>query len=198
MSLTSLLCAAGAAMAPVRLGSAGASISTYGGRSVDERLQAALDALPLQEVGATRSARSAVWISHENQRGFDVNLFELTAAQTLSGRRVEKLSWSPWTGELLLVHPPQRHASARGAHAPEDCVRAILLHERRLLLLRPVWPLWARQPSDPRFGPEAAAASLDAQLDAAAMLRARGAAAWDIELNTTNSILEELTGRRGW
>jgi hypothetical protein len=198
MTLTTLLCTAGAALTPVRLGPAGASLPSYNGRPPDDRLQAALGVLPLHAMGRRPAVQSEVWISPENQRGFDVDLLDLTGAKTTHGRRVEKMSWSPWTGELLLVHPPQRHATARGAHAPEDCVRAILLHERRLILLRPVWPLWARRPVDAGFGPEAAAASIDAQLDTAAMLRTRGAAAWDIELNTTNAILEELTGRRGW
>jgi len=111
---------------------------------------------------------------------------------------IEKFSWNPVTGEILFVTPPMLHATERGRAPFDDYVRAIVLHDRRKVLFRPFWPSWLRKTPYDTFDEEAAAVSMDAQWHAKEMVEAHGGAGWDIELNTNNRMLAEMTGRRHW
>lgn len=115
------------------------------------------------------------------------------------GRPVEKLSWCARTGELLFVHPPQQHRTARGTRPFDDYVRIIVLHELRLLCARPCWPTWARPHPDATFDARAAWVSTVLQLQArTVLLPPESRDGWCFELNINNRRLEHLTGRRGW
>ena len=132
-----------------------------------------------------------------NIGGFDYDREDILATRSW-GNPIEKFSWNPVTGEILFVHPPQQHVSAHGWAEFDDYVRAIVLHDQRKVLFRPFWPTWMRRTPYDRFDEEAAAVSFDAQWHAKEMVEAHGGAGWDIELNTNNAALTEMTGRRNW
>jgi len=111
---------------------------------------------------------------------------------------IEKFSWNPVTGELLLIHPPQQHASIQGDAPFDDYVRAIILRNQKKVLFRPFWPTWMRKSLYDSFDQEAAAVSFDAQWQAKEMVEAHGGQNWEIEMNTNNKALAEMTGRRNW
>jgi len=132
----------------------------------------------------------------------NIRMFEYDPEDILATRSgkdpVEKFSWNPVTGEILFVHPPQQHATAKGDADFDDYVRAIVLHRQRKVLFRPFWPTWMRRTPYDRFDEEAAAVSFDAQWHAKEMVESHGGAGWDIEMNTNNRALAEMTGRRTW
>jgi len=116
------------------------------------------------------------------------------------GRPLEKLSWCPQSGEILFVHPPQQHMTARGSRPFDDYVRLIVLREWNLVCARPCWPSWVRVDGNHR--PDAAALRISTvlQLQAWRVLVCPQAPPerWHFELNVNNARLQALTGRTGW
>lgn len=113
------------------------------------------------------------------------------------GKRLVKFSWEPRTGETLLIPPGQQHASVEGEHPFDDYLRGIVLHEQRIIALRPYWPASARASVYAGFGPDDAERSYDAQAACErALLQAHPAnpSEWTYRYNITNPALEELTG----
>ena len=137
-----------------------------------------------------------VHLNPANAAAFDIPAGDLLDARSHDGRRIEKFSYNPKTGEVLLIHAPQRHATARGDAPPDDYVRGIVLHAARLVLLRPFLPTWAAHLGASRsFDP---LRSFDAHLRTRAAIRARAGNPWGFFLNATNAILTAHTGRRDW
>jgi hypothetical protein len=184
---------------PIRFGRDGrASIPDYACAPADPQVRDDLAAVdPAAWSGATAFPEVAR-PNPTNAAGFRLDPDDLPNARAASGDRIETFAWNPTTGELLLVHPPQVHATARGEAPFDDYVRAILLHGHRTVLFRPFWPTWIRRSSYDPFDARAAEVSLDAQRAARSLVAARGGADWEFELNTTNRILTERTGRRDW
>ena len=116
------------------------------------------------------------------------------------GRPLEKLSWCARSGEILFVHPPQQHMTARGSRPFDDYVRLIVLRERKLVCARPCWPGWVRVAGAHR--PDAAALRISTVLQLQAwrvLVRPQAPSArWCFELNIHNARLRDLTGRGGW
>jgi len=138
-----------------------------------------------------------VWPNSSKLDGFEYDAGNILATRSW-GRPIEKFSWNPVTGELLFVHPLQQHAFARGTADFDDYVRAIVLHGQRTVLFRPFWPTWMRHTPYHVFDEEAAAVSLDAQWCAMTMVEVHDGTGWDFEMNTNNTALAEMTGRRNW
>ena len=137
-----------------------------------------------------------VHLNPANAAAFDIPAADLLDARSQDGRRIEKFSYNPQTGEVLLIHAPQRHATARGDAPPDDYVRGIVLHAARLVLLRPFLPTWAARLGAGRsFDP---LRSFDAHLRTRAAIRARASHDWGYFFNATNAILTAHTGRRDW
>jgi hypothetical protein len=175
----------------------GVSVPIYDSDPVDPQIHA--DAVGLVHVARstprfTTSARP----NQSNAAGFDVDMADILATRSRNGDLIEKFSWNPVTGEILFVHRPQAHATSKGDAPFDDYVRAIVLHDRRKVLFRPFWPTWLRRTPYDTFDEEAAAVSFDAQWHAKEMVEAHGGRGWDIEMNTNNRALTEMTGRRNW
>lgn len=176
----------------------GVSLPSYAGVDVDPAMQLDLARATKVARGSSYRFTLAVRINTSNVSGFNVNPKNILEAKSSTGDLVEKFSWNPVTGEILFVHPPQQHATAQGSDPFDDYVRAIVLHDRRRVLFRPFWPTWLRTTPYAEFDEEAAAVNFDAQWHAKEMVEAHGGAGWDIEMNTNNRALAELTGRRNW
>jgi hypothetical protein len=139
-----------------------------------------------------------VKLNPSNADRFNVDLDDILATTNLAGKPIEKFSWNPVTGELLLIHPLSNHASQKGASPFDDYVRGIILHKQNKVLFRPFWPTWVKKTPYDRFDEEAAAISFDAQWQAKEMIERHGGRGWNIEMNTNNRQLQEMTGRRNW
>jgi len=186
---------------PVRLDARGTcSLTAYPGRTQrteEASLLGWYGPLPIaSDVDLPELAASVVTVSGNAER-FQATETPLRA--TSVGRGIEKLSWCPRTGELLFVHPPLQHRTARGTHPFDDYVRLIVLTPLRLVCARPCWPSWLRSGSAPRLDAAALRASTVLQLQARRVLLATPSdVSWAFELNIDNRRLEHLTGRRGW
>lgn len=132
-------------------------------------------------------------IRPETQAHFSVDGGVLGAVHR-DGARLIKFSWEPRTGETLLVTPGLQHATAEGAHPFDDYLRAIVLHDHRIVAFRPYWPQWARASVYAEFGADDAERSYDAQLACEKALVAAGTRGWTFRFNITNIALESLTG----
>ena len=176
----------------------GVSIPSYAGMGADPVMQMDLARATLVARASSYRFTTAVRINASNAAGFDVNPKNILETKSTTGDLIEKFSWNPVTGEVLFVHPPQQHVTAQGKDPFDDYVRAIVLHDRRRVLFRPFWPTWVRTSPYAEFDEEAAAVNFDAQWHAKEMVEAHGGAGWDIEMNTNNRALAELTGRRNW
>ena len=162
-----------------------------------------LDLAKVTDFSRPKVARSyrltnQVKLNSSNAARFNVDLDDLLATTSVGGKPIEKFSWNPVTGEILFIHAPQMHATAKGSSPFDDYVRGIILHDRKKVLFRPFWPTWMRKTPYDTFDDEAAAVSFDAQWEAKEMLERHGARGWNIEMNTNNRQLEEMTGRRNW
>lgn len=154
----------------------------------------------LSRVAWDRSAprfTTHVDLNAANASRFEVDPKNILAT-TAYGKPIEKFSWNPVTGEILFVYPPMQHATAQGRAPFDDYVRAIILHDRRKVLFRPFWPTWMQKSAYDTFDADAAGVSMDAQWHAKEMVEAHGGAGWDIEINTSNKMLAEMTGRYNW
>jgi len=175
-------------------GSGGVSIPPYG---------AAGDAVRADLSKVDRIARSSPRFTTRavpnptNVRQFEYDPNDILATRSW-GKPIEKFSWNPVTGEILFVHPPQQHATATGNAPFDDYVWGIILHDRRKVLFRPFWPTWMRSTPYDTFGEEEAAVSFDAQWHAKELIESHGGKGWDIEMNTSNRALAEMTGRYNW
>ena len=176
----------------------GVSIPSYAGMGADPVMQMDLAHATKVARGSSYRFTTAVRINASNAAGFSVNPKDILETRSSSGDLIEKFSWNPVTGELLFVHPPQQHATVQGKDPFDDYVRAIVLHDHRRVLFRPFWPTWVRTSPYAEFDDDAAAVNFDAQWHAKEMVEAHGGAGWDIEMNTNNRALAELTGRRNW
>lgn len=174
------------------------SIPSYAGVDVDPVIQMDLARAAKVARGSSYRFTNTVRINASNAAGFSVNPKNILETRSSSGDLIEKFSWNPVTGELLFVHPPQQHATVQGKDPFDDYVRAIVLHDHRRVLFRPFWPTWLRTSPYAEFDDEAAAVNFDAQWHAKEMVEAHGGANWDVEMNTNNRALAELTGRRNW
>jgi len=175
----------------------GVSVPIYDSAPVDPRVHA--DVVGLVHVArSTPRFTTAVRLNQSNAAGFDVDMTDILATRSRNGDLIEKFSWNPATGEILFVHRPQAHATSKGDAPFDDYVRAIVLHDRQKVLFRPFWPTWMRRTPYDTFDEEAAAVSFDAQWHAKEMVEAHGGRGWDIEMNTNNRALSEMTGRRNW
>ena len=150
------------------------------------------------KVARARRFTNQVKLNPSNADRFNVDLDDILATTNLAGKPIEKFSWNPVTGEILFIHAPMQHATAKGASPFDDYVRGIILHKQNKVLFRPFWPTWMRKTPYDRFDEEAAAVSFDAQWEAKEMIERHGGRGWNIEMNTNNRQLEEMTGRRYW
>ena len=140
---------------------------------------------------------TSLHLNSANADRFEVDPDDILNTKSF-GTPIEKFSWNPVTGEILFVFPPMQHATVQGRSPFDDYVRAIILRDRKKVLFRPFWPTWMRQTPYDTFDEEAAMVSMDAQWHAKEMVESHGGAGWDIELNTSNKMLTEMTGRRNW
>lgn len=113
------------------------------------------------------------------------------------GKLIEKFSWNPVTGELLLVPPPNQHAMVKGNAPFDDYVRGIILHGQKTVTFRPFWPTWQQQNSR-EFNQDAWEVSFDAQEAAEEVLKRHGGSGWTFQYNITNKALQDMTGRYRW
>jgi len=124
----------------------------------------------------------------------------LRATTTVGGRPtpLEKFSWNPKTGEFVFIRPDQNHSSARTKDPFDDYVRGVVLSDRGAVTLRPAMPSWLPgYPSDVdrRLARVVSAEVQEACKDA---LTADGSVGWSWQINITNVLLEEMTGRHRW
>ena len=140
-----------------------------------------------------------VKLNAANAARFNVDLDDILATTSVGGNPIEKFSWNPVTGEILFIHAPQQHATAKGSSPFDDYVRAIILRKQKKVLFRPFWPTWMRKSTYDTFDEEAGMVSFDAQWEAKEMVERHGGRGWNIEMNTNNRQLQEISGRRwGW
>jgi len=202
LSDPSLLLKTSGGLPPVRLDPSGRrSLATYAGYTpTADQLAMVGNAgrLPTPaDVGLPALATSMVPVASNAARFQNTE----TPIDALSfGRPIEKLSWCPLRGELLFVHPPQQHSTARGTCPFDDYVRLIVLHELSLVCARPCIPTWAPSDSGHRVTAAALQRSTVLQLQAwRVLVQAQDPAGrWHFELNIHNARLRALTGRGGW
>ena len=197
-TLTSFLDNFGIHNPPLRLSGSTFSIAPYPSEALNDPMRAALARVEDFSHPASEEAFSdAFHTISQNIDSFAWSGSILSA--TSHGRPIEKFSWCPRTGELLLVHPPNQHMTARGNQPFENVLRGIILHEARLITFRPFFPRWrwTKGPYTP-FDKSAARTSHAAQLHAITYLFDETKGGWDFELNINNERLFDLTGRGGW
>ena len=115
------------------------------------------------------------------------------------GRLVEKMSWNPLTGELLIVPPGQFHAAIKGKAPFDDYVRLVILHKLNKCTFRPFWPTWASKGAyDTPDQVEFFDLNMDAQEACEKALKAAGAKGWTFQYNVDNKALSEMTGQDRW
>lgn len=201
-SVPSLLLKTSGGLPPVRLDPLGRrSLASYAGFSpTADQLAMVGNAgrLPTPaDVGLPPLATSMVPVASNASR------FQHIEAPILArsfGRPIEKLSWCPRRGELLFVHPPQQHSTARGSCPFDDYVRLIVLHELDLVCARPCIPTWASSQGGHHVDAVALRRSTVLQLQAwrVVIQPHNQDKRWHFELNIHNARLRALTGRGGW
>lgn len=168
----------------------------------DPRMQ--LEFLALQEF--TRTARnnhptftSALKVNERSAQWWTYTEEDILGATNNNGKRMERFSWNPITGEFLFVPVGQQHAMARGDAPFDNYVRGLVFPNKKLVTMRFFWPTWIQkgaysQPDDP----DAVDVSYDAQDACEYMLKRHGANGWSFRGNITNQDLEEMTGEHRW
>jgi hypothetical protein len=115
---------------------------------------------------------------------------------------VERISWHPLTGEMLLSAKGESYHAHDihnfGSKPFDEYVRAIVLPDKKRVVVRPWWPF--NQSESMRLDPgEPEIISFEAQ-DALrrVLVRAGMPKSWTFEYDGTNTRLEQLTKRRNW
>ena len=193
--LASFLARWGGALPPLRVRADGAlSLDPAAAHGLPDALHADWAALGHPQL--SHAPHAPVKPNPTNAAAFSVPASAILDARSQDGRRIEKFSYNPQTGEALFIHAPQRHATARGEAPPDDYVRAIVLHADRLVLLRPFSPTWAAHLGPARaFDP---LRSFDAHARTRSAILACTPPGWEFFFNVSNSILTARTGRRDW
>ncbi len=126
----------------------------------------------------------------------------LLSSSIFGGPRLERISWHPLSGEMILSGRGESHHAMdihnHGSHPCAEYVRALVLPEKRVVATRPWCPLVgdaARQVdrADTILLSRGGQVALEGVLRGAGMTRS-----WRHILDIDNARLEQLTGRRGW
>jgi len=116
--------------------------------------------------------------------------------------KLERISWHPLTGEMLLSEKGMsKHAvdiHNAGSHPFDEYIRAIVLPDKRRVIVRPWYPfnrteMFRLEPGEEEL------VSFEGQDAFRRMLVAAGMpSSWKFEYNGDNTRLEKLTGLRRW
>jgi len=123
---------------------------------------------------------------------------DILEARTLSGDKIQKFSWNPRTGEFLLIHPGQLHASVKGKAPFDDYVRGIILRPQHTVAFRPFYPTWVQAHPEYWDDDDLRTISYDAQQAAARALQVNGSKGWTFRYDISNADLLEMTGNHRW
>ena len=117
----------------------------------------------------------------------------IALAQTPSGVCIEKFCWDPRTGHVLWVWPGLFHRNAiqsNGQTPFDNHVRLITLWRQQWVVTRPLGGGFFNGVSG-----HLPLVNIGVQLLAREIF---GVPGWGWQINITNPLLQEMTGRRGW
>jgi hypothetical protein len=142
-------------------------------------------------------------IPQSNLRCWEINHRNLVLSRSIfDGPRLERISWHPLTGEMILSGRGESHHAMdihnHGSRPFEEYVRALVLPEKRMVATRPWCPLPCEK-ARILDGRAASRLSEDGQNALKAVLVNAGLPkSWRFVLDIDNTALEKLSGRRGW
>lgn len=142
-------------------------------------------------------------IPENNLRNWEINERNLLLSKPeFSESKLERISWHPLTGEMILSEAGQSmHAHDihnYGSYPFDEYVRVLVLPEKKKVTTRPWFPFGMDETKyllqeDAKYISHAGQEALRKVLEKAGMPKS-----WKFEFNITNPRLEQLTGRMGW
>jgi len=142
-------------------------------------------------------------VPEQNLANWEINRKNLVRSTGLfDGVPLERISWHPPTGEMLLSGRCQSYHAHdihnHGSHPFEEFVRALVLPENRIVATRPFCPIDPRDAASNDHR-DMRRISVAAQVVLRTVLVTAGLPKnWRFVFNTNNRHLEQISGRRGW